>query len=185
MKRSLFICAALVLAASCSGCVRKSSPAGSSFDADTLRGATATFSAVESGIVTLKPGAFDLLGDVDDAGVPKFFTSDAVASFSRENSAPLRDGAGIAIRFAVPKIADNDYCVISAEVVPPSPVDTGNGPAQMIPADFRYDAKNSGRTEYIWFIFSRSAPKFMVPGKWTITLFNKGVKLVSAEFSVR
>lgn len=185
MKRSSFICAALVLAASCSGCARKTAPAGPAFDADTLRGATATFSAVESGSVTLKPGAFDLLGDVDDTGSPKFFTSDAIASFSAGNTAPLRDSAGIAVRFTVPKIADNDYCVISAEVIPPSPVDTGSGPTQMIPADFRYDAKNSGRTEYIWFLFSKSSPKLMVPGQWTITLYSKGAKLVSSEFSVR
>lgn len=185
MKRSLFICAALVLAASCSGCVRKPAPSGTSFEADTLRGATAAFTAVETGSVTLKPGAFELLGDVDANGAPRFFTSDAVAAFSRETSIPLRDGTGVTIRFTVPPIAGNDYCVISAEVTPPSPIDMGNGPTAMIPADFRYDARNSGRTEYIWFVFSKSEPKIMVPGKWTITLFSKGAKLAAADFIVR
>ena len=186
MKYSRYLPAALVLAAAFTGCLHKGAQKASfTFEADTLRGATAAFTSVEAGKVTLKPGAFDLLGEVDEAGAPTHLTSDVVASFGKNDSIPLRDGSGMAIRFSVPRIADNDYCVISAEISTPAPVDTGGGPVSSITADFRYDAKNSGKVEYVWFVFSKSAPKVMVPGKWTITLFNKGSKLTSADFTVR
>jgi hypothetical protein len=185
MKQLRFIPAALILAAALSGCLHKATRGPASFEADTLRGATAAFTGVEAGNVSLKPGAFDLLADVDDTGAPRNFTSDVVASFTKGDAVALRDGSGMAVRFIVPRIADNDYCVISAEITTPSPVDTGGGPVNSITADFRYDSRNSGRTEYIWFVFSKSAPKVMAPGKWTVTLFSKGAKLTSAGFTVR
>jgi hypothetical protein len=184
MKQSCYLCSVLILAAALNGCTKKGTPS-IAFDADTLRGATATFTSVEKGVVTLKPGAFDQLGEVDDTGALKHFTSDVVESFSGTTAVNLKDRQGMAVRFIVPPVADNDYCVISAEITTPAPVDIGGGLTTSIRADFRYDAKNLGRTEYIWFIFSENAPKLMIPGAWKITLYNKGAKLVSADFTVR
>ena len=168
------------------GCAGKDNKAGNirSFEADTLRGASCEFTSVESGRVVLKPGAMDLLGEVDDTGSPKYPTETVVASFTAQKDIIAADGRGMAIRFRVPQIADNDYCLINAEITPPRPVNTGGNVLTSIPADFRYDAKTSGHTEYIWFLFSGSASNLMIPGKWTITLFNKGSKLTSADFSV-
>jgi hypothetical protein len=61
----------------------------------------------------------------------------------------------------------------------------GGQQTDVITADFRYDARNSGRTEYIWFLFSKSAQDLMLKGNWAITLSNNSIKLLTTEFIVK
>ena len=181
----LFIIAISALIFFPASCSKKSSNGkASSFEAESLHGKTYEFTSLETGKVIILQGGLERLDQIDDTGNPRYFTSDVVADFTSTDKIPASDKTGFAVRFNVPRIADNDYLIIKADIKLPAKADFGGGPTESIQANFRYDEKNSGRTEYIWFLFDKNNPALQLPGKWIISLYNNDTNLISAVFSV-
>ncbi|MGL4369152.1 MAG: hypothetical protein ACRCUT_05695, partial [Spirochaetota bacterium] len=177
---SLIILAPLTI----TSCTKTKGPNGTSFEADTLRGRTCEFINLESGKVAIVSGGLERLDELDESGNPRFYTSDIVAGFEKQDSVTAGDGRGFCVRFTVPRINADDYLIIRADIALPAKADFGGGPTDTIQASFRYDAKNSGRTEYIWFLFNKNMPALFLPGKWTISLYNNETKLLSRDFII-
>jgi hypothetical protein len=179
--RISFLCCSLFFIYSCTG--NKGGPSTSSrFEAETLRGRTVIFTHVECGFVTIPADRIDKMSAIDDGGNPVYYTQEIAGTFTKGTRFRIKNNAGICVRFRVPRIARDDYLILKAITKFPGEVAINGTKTASLDSNYRYDAKYSGRTEYIWFLFDRSYPNLKKKGSWTLELLSNETVVYSSEF---
>lgn len=171
-----------VLVFSCGG---KKEAGDVRFEAETLRGNTVEFTATESGMISISEKNMDKMSAMDRNGMPVYSTSDIADKFVSGKDIGMRNRTGLCVRFRVPKIADNDYLILKAVTRLPKEVKLNGEKTSTLDASYRYDARYSGKMEYIWFLFDEGYPELMIPGKWELELFSNESSVYRTEFLVR
>jgi hypothetical protein len=156
----------------------------SSFKAATLRKKIIVFNNVESGIVSIMPDNFRKMALIGKDGNPVFTSSELAGPFVKTDSGVIKNYSGICIRFTVPRIERGDYCIIKAVVHFPKDIRIGGQNSSIIDSDYRYESRNSGKPEYIWFLFDKNNPDVKISGKWEMTLLNGDIEILKRNFSL-
>jgi hypothetical protein len=154
------------------------------FDAVTLKRKIVRFTKIEAGEVSIPQSNIDKLEAIDRSGNPVYFTEEIAGTFSSQKTVHAKNHIGFCTRFIVPQIEKGDYLIIKAEIFFPKEILVGGNPSTSVDANYRYDFRYSGKTEYIWFIFDDANPTFKIPGSWELVLYNKDKKILSSAFDV-
>ena len=172
----------LVFSFSCGG---KKEAGDVRFEAETLRGNTVEFTATESGMISISEKNMEKISAMDRNGMPVYATSDIADTFVSGKNISMKNRTGLCVRFRVPKIPDNDYLILKAVTRLPKEVKLNGEKTSTLDASYRYDARYSGKTEYIWFLFDEGYPELMLPGKWELELFSNESSVYKTDFNVR
>jgi hypothetical protein len=156
----------------------------SEFKAVTLMQKVVTFTKIETGEVSIPRQNIAKLDAIDPNGNTVYFTGEIAGSFTAQKKIHAASLTGFCVRFTVPAIGKNDYLIIKAETHFPREIIAGGSPTTSLDSNYRYDARYSGKTEYIWFIFDDANPALKIPGEWELILYNKDRKLLTASFDV-
>lgn len=150
-----------------------------------MKGDEITFRGIEEGEIFISKNSFERLALLDQDGRPVYLTDQIVDSFVPKKNISIQDNHGFAVRFKVPKIKNKDFCIIRTETRFPHPITMYQSNMESLSESFRYDAQNSGHTEYVWFVFDKTNPAFKMPGKWEIEFFNENTSLGTYTFSLK
>jgi hypothetical protein len=155
-----------------------------SFKAATLRKKIIVFNNVESGIVSITPDNYKKMALIGKDGNPVYTSSELAGRFTKTSSGSIKNYSGICIRFTIPRIEQGDYCIINAVVHFPKDIRIGGQKSSTVDSDYRYESRNSGKTEYIWFLFDKNNPDIKIPGRWEMTLKNGDIEILKRNFTL-
>jgi hypothetical protein len=181
LYRIFFLCCSLFSIYSCTG-NKGGTDTASRFEAETLRGRTVIFTHVERGFVTIPADRFEKMSAIGDDGNPLYFTHEIAGTFTKGSRFRIKNRAGICVRFKVPRIARDDYLILKAVTNFPGEVVINGTKTASLDSNYRYDAKYSGKTEYIWFLFDSAYPNLKKKGTWTLVLLSNETLVYSSEF---
>ena len=175
----------LILLSAFFACAREKSAQGEKFGAASIRGEWYEFTGLRSGEIILPAANAAKLTASDSLGNPLYPSSEIVQWVRDTANISLTKEHGFALRFTVPEIKEDDYVIITAEIKPPAPIAMGKNPTRVIQGSFRYDARNSGHTEYIWYLPEGEILSEKYKGEWKITLNADNIPLLTKSFILK
>lgn len=154
------------------------------FIVNSFKGELLEFEQVQTGSIHVSKENRKKILKLTDQGDLKYSTSEVVNQFNERPYLKLKDGNGFCTRFVVPEIDDNDYVILEAVIKLPKKIKMGKQKNDIVQGSFHYDVRNSGKLEYIWFLFDENAKAMNIKGDWSLTIYCQDVKVLSKQFKV-
>ncbi len=156
-----------------------------SFPSLTLKGDLIIMKKIQAGTVSVTLDNYNKIYETDEQGNPVYLTSDIISSFKEGTNVLLKEDNGLAVKFKVPEIKNDDYLIINSEIQLPKQIEIGGIKRDRLIGSFKYDFRNSNKDEYIMIVFNKINPSLFIEGEWQITLYNQDEQLLVQKFNVK